>query len=62
MSDTTTIAMAPPKDPVWRTALSGAQILFVAFGATVLVPLLTLGLPSSATAAVRAGRARGGSR
>ena len=40
MSDTT-IAMAPPKDPVWRTALSGAQILFVAFGATVLVPLLT---------------------
>ena len=41
MSDTTTIAMAPPKDPVWRTALSGAQILFVAFGATVLVPLLT---------------------
>ena len=29
------------KDPAWRTALSGAQILFVAFGATVLVPLLT---------------------
>lgn len=28
-------------DLVWRTALSGAQILFVAFGATVLVPLLT---------------------
>jgi uracil permease len=28
-------------DPAWRTALSGAQILFVAFGATVLVPLLT---------------------
>ena len=28
-------------EPVWRTALSGAQILFVAFGATVLVPLLT---------------------
>src|SRR5574343_427667 len=27
--------------PTWRTALSGAQILFVAFGATVLVPLLT---------------------
>lgn len=41
MSENTTIAMAPPKDPVWRTALSGAQILFVAFGATVLVPLLT---------------------
>lgn len=30
-----------PKDPTWRTVLSGAQILFVAFGATVLVPLLT---------------------
>jgi len=29
------------QEPVWRTALSGAQILFVAFGATVLVPLLT---------------------
>jgi uracil permease len=27
--------------PTWRTALAGAQILFVAFGATVLVPLLT---------------------
>lgn len=33
--------MSPPPDPLWRTALSGAQILFVAFGATVLVPLLT---------------------
>ena len=33
--------MNQAKDPVWRTALSGAQILFVAFGATVLVPLLT---------------------
>ena len=29
------------QEPVWRTAISGAQILFVAFGATVLVPLLT---------------------
>ncbi len=28
-------------EPTWRTALSGAQVLFVAFGATVLVPLLT---------------------
>lgn len=28
-------------EPAWRTAISGAQILFVAFGATVLVPLLT---------------------
>ena len=33
--------MNETQDPVWRTALSGAQILFVAFGATVLVPLLT---------------------
>lgn len=33
--------MNTTQDPVWRTALSGAQILFVAFGATVLVPLLT---------------------
>jgi uracil permease len=33
--------MSTTQDPVWRTALSGAQILFVAFGATVLVPLLT---------------------
>ena len=33
--------MTTHQDPVWRTALSGAQILFVAFGATVLVPLLT---------------------
>ena len=33
--------MSATRDPVWRTALSGAQILFVAFGATVLVPLLT---------------------
>ncbi len=33
--------MSAVNEPVWRTALSGAQILFVAFGATVLVPLLT---------------------
>ncbi|RIX46152.1 MAG: uracil-xanthine permease [Rhodocyclales bacterium GT-UBC] len=33
--------MSTHTDPTWRTALSGAQILFVAFGATVLVPLLT---------------------
>jgi len=33
--------MTQKTDPTWRTALSGAQILFVAFGATVLVPLLT---------------------
>ena len=33
--------MSSSHEPVWRTALSGAQILFVAFGATVLVPLLT---------------------
>ena len=37
----TTQAVGAAKEPVWRTALSGAQILFVAFGATVLVPLLT---------------------
>ncbi|HRP65458.1 MAG TPA: uracil-xanthine permease family protein [Thauera sp.] len=28
-------------EPLWRQAVSGAQILFVAFGALVLVPLLT---------------------
>lgn len=28
-------------DPMWKTALSGAQMLFVAFGALVLMPLLT---------------------
>ncbi len=28
-------------DPLWRQAIAGAQILFVAFGALVLVPLLT---------------------
>ena len=33
--------MSTTNDPTWRTALAGAQILFVAFGATVLVPLLT---------------------
>jgi uracil permease len=33
--------MSHANEAVWRTALSGAQILFVAFGATVLVPLLT---------------------
>ncbi len=33
--------MSAVNEPVWRTALAGAQILFVAFGATVLVPLLT---------------------
>ncbi len=33
--------MEQQQEPMWRTAISGAQILFVAFGATVLVPLLT---------------------
>ncbi|UFH51735.1 uracil-xanthine permease family protein [Pseudomonas sp. KNUC1026] len=28
-------------DPLWRTVLSGAQMLFVAFGALVLMPLIT---------------------
>ena len=35
-------------DPLWRQAISGAQILFVAFGALVLVPLLTGLNPSMA--------------
>ena len=30
-----------PKDPVWRQSLVGAQMLFVAFGALVLMPLIT---------------------
>ncbi|WP_341678326.1 uracil-xanthine permease family protein [Niveibacterium sp. SC-1] len=33
--------MTQAVEPIWRQAISGAQILFVAFGATVLVPLLT---------------------
>lgn len=37
MSDSTTRG----PDPLWRQAIAGAQILFVAFGALVLVPLLT---------------------
>ncbi|SDH39287.1 uracil-xanthine permease family protein [Propionivibrio dicarboxylicus] len=41
MNTSTGAADLPATEPVWRTALSGAQILFVAFGATVLVPLLT---------------------
>ncbi|NMG29413.1 uracil-xanthine permease family protein [Aromatoleum evansii] len=35
-------------EPLWRQAISGAQILFVAFGALVLVPLLTGLNPSMA--------------
>lgn len=31
----------PQQDPVWRQALVGAQMLFVAFGALVLMPLIT---------------------
>ncbi len=30
-----------PRDPVWREALSGSQMLLVAFGALVLMPLIT---------------------
>ena len=30
-----------PAEPVWRQALAGAQMLFVAFGALVLMPLIT---------------------
>lgn len=37
-----------PIMPLWRQALAGAQILFVAFGALVLVPLLTGLNPSMA--------------
>ena len=35
-----------------RVLILGAQHMFAMFGATVLVPLLTLGLPTSATAAI----------
>lgn len=35
-------------EPLWRQAIAGAQILFVAFGALVLVPLLTGLNPSMA--------------
>lgn len=30
-----------PAEPAWRQALAGAQMLFVAFGALVLMPLIT---------------------
>lgn len=40
--------MSEVKEPLWRQALSGAQILFVAFGALVLVPILTGLNPSMA--------------
>jgi uracil permease len=40
--------MKEVQEPVWRQALSGAQILFVAFGALVLVPILTGLNPSMA--------------
>lgn len=30
-----------PQDPLWRQSLVGAQMLFVAFGALVLMPLIT---------------------
>ncbi|HNQ75179.1 MAG TPA: solute carrier family 23 protein, partial [Pseudothauera hydrothermalis] len=35
-------------EPLWRQAVAGGQILFVAFGALVLVPLLTGLNPSMA--------------
>ncbi|EPC04595.1 uracil permease [Litchfieldella anticariensis FP35 = DSM 16096] len=41
MSNTTTAAAAEPVSSWPRTLLTGAQMLFVAFGALVLVPLLT---------------------
>lgn len=31
----------PSQDPMWRQSLAGAQMLFVAFGALVLMPLIT---------------------
>lgn len=37
-----------PAGPLWRQAISGGQILFVAFGALVLVPILTKLNPSLA--------------
>ncbi len=40
--------MSHAPEPVWRQALAGAQILFVAFGALVLVPVLTGMNPSMA--------------
>ncbi|MCQ4346270.1 uracil-xanthine permease family protein [Pseudomonas stutzeri] len=33
--------IAPAAEPAWRQALAGAQMLFVAFGALVLMPLIT---------------------
>lgn len=33
--------LSHPAEPVWRQALAGAQMLFVAFGALVLMPLIT---------------------
>jgi uracil permease len=36
------------KEPIWKSALAGSQMLFVAFGALVLMPLLTGMNPSVA--------------
>lgn len=33
--------LSHPPEPIWRQALAGAQMLFVAFGALVLMPLIT---------------------
>lgn len=33
--------LSHPPEPAWRQALAGAQMLFVAFGALVLMPLIT---------------------
>lgn len=40
--------MTHHQEPAWRQAIAGAQILFVAFGALVLVPILTGLNPSMA--------------
>ena len=42
MSDTLSLSSTSEEDlPMWRQAMMGGQMLFVAFGALVLVPLLT---------------------
>ncbi len=33
--------LSHPAESAWRQALAGAQMLFVAFGALVLIPLIT---------------------
>ena len=51
-------------DPLWRQVVSGAQMLFVAFGALVLMPLITGLDPNVAlfTAGIVAMQTSGGGR